>query len=363
MGRVRRLLRVHLRPDTRRDPSVETLRGLACILLVAFHVVGATATEGLRVPDDSPWRYFADSLVYLRMPLFTFLSGVVYAMRPLETDSRISSFMGGKARRLLIPMAVYGTLFALAQTFLPGANDPIATPWYLWNILPVGPYWFLASMMWVFVFVAAFERAGLLRRIPSLVVVCGVVLLLDAMVSDFTNWLGFRSSLYLLPFFIAGVGATRFDWRNRRAWSHGVCVLVAVVLTAWTQLGLLGFVPETAGRHSFVGGALGITLCLSLFLTRWRCSLLIFIGAFSFSIYAAQVFGVGAMRLVLSRVGIENLELSIALCVLAGIVFPICLEIAVRRNRTLSTLLLGARWRDRRDGGSIANRTGTKEAP
>jgi len=53
---------------------LETLRGLACILLVLYHVVGSDPAQGLMLADG--WlRWLNDGLAYLRMPLFTFLSG------------------------------------------------------------------------------------------------------------------------------------------------------------------------------------------------------------------------------------------------------------------------------------------------
>ena len=53
---------------------VETLRGLACVLLVLYHVIGIDSSTGMRV-EDGPVRWLNDGLAYLRMPLFTFLSG------------------------------------------------------------------------------------------------------------------------------------------------------------------------------------------------------------------------------------------------------------------------------------------------
>jgi uncharacterized membrane protein len=73
------------RSDSLESARVQTLRGLACLLLVAFHTVGSTAASGLHVPDDSRYREFTNLFVHLRMPLFTFLSGLVYAYRPLRS--------------------------------------------------------------------------------------------------------------------------------------------------------------------------------------------------------------------------------------------------------------------------------------
>ncbi|MBK6454153.1 MAG: acyltransferase family protein [Proteobacteria bacterium] len=61
---------------------VQALRGFACILLVAFHVIGAHSDSGMVVADDSWWRTFSNIFTPLRMPLFTFLSGFVYGYGP-----------------------------------------------------------------------------------------------------------------------------------------------------------------------------------------------------------------------------------------------------------------------------------------
>ena len=85
---------------------VETLRGLACVLLVAFHVIGSHASSGLHVGEDSIYRQFANLFMHLRMPLFTFLSGFVYAYRPV-TQAQTGAFAEKKLIRLLLPLLAY----------------------------------------------------------------------------------------------------------------------------------------------------------------------------------------------------------------------------------------------------------------
>ena len=85
-------------PRSTRDPRVETLRGLAILLVVAEHVIGQDSSNGLRLPDDSLYLYASHSLDFVRMPLFTFLSGAVYAMRPLAPGGA-RGFLRGKAKK------------------------------------------------------------------------------------------------------------------------------------------------------------------------------------------------------------------------------------------------------------------------
>lgn len=46
--------------------NVVDLRGLACILLVAYHVVGVPGA-GMQVADESIYRYATDSFELIRM--------------------------------------------------------------------------------------------------------------------------------------------------------------------------------------------------------------------------------------------------------------------------------------------------------
>lgn len=109
----------------KRNIPVDTLRGLACIMLVACHVIGLTPETGLRLHEGT----LKDAnalLACIRMPLITFLSGLVYAWRPFSGDWK--PFINGKIRRLIIPMLVIGTTFALFQAFTPGTNHQEPSP-------------------------------------------------------------------------------------------------------------------------------------------------------------------------------------------------------------------------------------------
>ena len=72
------------------------------MMLVAYHAVGANQQSGLELSYPHPLRFFADFFVDMRMPLFAFIAGWVYALRPARRGS-ILGFLGGKFRRLVVP--------------------------------------------------------------------------------------------------------------------------------------------------------------------------------------------------------------------------------------------------------------------
>ncbi|MCZ2402939.1 acyltransferase [Paenarthrobacter sp. Z7-10] len=324
-----------------KDATIETLRGLACILVVLYHVRGSDPSHGLRLQHDNPWSYLVDSVVYVRMPLFTFLSGFVYALRPLRGG--YGSFLHGKYRRVIVPMLVIGTAFGLLQLLVPGTNVKAVVPWYLWHIFPIGHFWFLESIFAVFAVVGLLDLYGLLKRARWCLVLMSAALVADAALPVWPNILGLRMSLYLLPFFLAGLAATRFDWRSAKPWMKISAVVGAVLLLSVTQLGLLGLIHKVPERHSVTAGVLGILACLVLLLNNRCVRWLAYIGGFSFTIYTCHVFGTAAARMALNRVGMDSVGLHMLAGVVAGVLLGIAVELAARRTRVGRALILGQR--------------------
>src|SRR5580765_5491876 len=135
---------------------IQSARGLACILLVSFHVIGNEPTTGLHVPQDSGLNFFAHLFSYIRMPLFSFLSGFVYAYRPVR-ESQGLQLAASKLRRLMIPMitAVTATYVLTLLHERHSAEIPSSFGAALGQLLPlyIYPYkhfWFLQALFLVF---------------------------------------------------------------------------------------------------------------------------------------------------------------------------------------------------------------------
>ena len=96
--------------QTNKNSHIETLRGIAILLVVIGHVIGSTPEGGMRIDFPSPWRYLYLWIDYIQMPLFTAIAGWVYALKPVKAGSS-GTFMKRKAYRLLVPMAVAAALF------------------------------------------------------------------------------------------------------------------------------------------------------------------------------------------------------------------------------------------------------------
>lgn len=324
--------------DASTRQHIDNLRGLACILLVLYHVVGDDPRTGLTV-TDGPVRLLNDSLAYLRMPLFTFLSGLVYGMRPFAGDSQ--RFLMGKVRRLMIPLLVVGTMFALLQSFTPGAHD-VERDWSRLHLNPVAHYWYLESLMWIFLLTWLLDKHQLMDSPLAF----GAVWATAAAVylsSWGTHWLGLGGEIYLLPYFLAGLAVARFElWQvlARRG------VLMALVVPAVAIVWALGEPTPDMDRRTAGVLALGVLLCVWLLGLPFNLRWLARVGKRSYTVFLFHVFFTAATRIVLNRLGISHLGLHMALGLAAGILGPMVVDAVASRHRWPALLLLGKTLRE-----------------
>jgi fucose 4-O-acetylase-like acetyltransferase len=293
------------------------------VALVTFHTIGADRTSGLRVADDHALRLLSDVLGYFRMPLFAFLSGVVYALRPIGGDAR--QFIGAKVRRLLVPMLTVGTLFAVLQANTPGASFH-GRDWALLHIQPVAHYWFLESLFLIFMLIVLLERRRWLGSPASFATVwlaSAVLFVVDPLPRAF----GLQGAVYLLPFVLLGIGCRRFadgiaDSRARHAAAALLCLLAAA---AWI---LSAGLPA---HNSTIALGLGASGCVFLLHARLRIRALAWLGTYSYSIFLFHSIFSAASRVVLTRLFGAPFELLLISGVLAGLALPVVVELALKR--------------------------------
>jgi fucose 4-O-acetylase-like acetyltransferase len=314
-----------------RNLEIDTLRGLACVLLVSFHVVGVSAEVGLRLSEEHWLQQLNGVLAYLRMPLFSFLSGYVYAFRPFESDA--PGFIKGKMRRLLLPMLTVGTIFALLQNATPGANQRI-TDWWLLHIVPVAHFWFLEALFIVFLLVVALEHWRLLDS-PQRFAGVWTVSVLAFLYLHTTAFFAVSGAVYLMPFFLAGLACQRFDLHavTTRWLAAAVLALACVWLVA---------MPQPPGQNLSLAGLLaGLSAAFLLLRSGWRWPALAYVGSFSFAIYLLHVFFTAGSRMAFTHLGVANLYVLLGLGTLLGIAGPMLAAQLISRSARLKLWLLG----------------------
>jgi len=337
-------------PAADKDRGIQSLRGIAVLLMVAGHVIGADPGHGLAIADDSGWRFFYRALEDSRMPLFTVLSGYVYALRPVGAPAGMRRLVRGKVRRLLAPLVVVGTIFFFAQLTLPGVrNRPSLADLPRVYLVGYEYLWFLQAIFLIFVVVGLLDAYGALRtfRSWSLVLAAAFVLFVLVRVPSDAEVFSVNGAIRLLPFFLLGYGALRYadQLLQPRFRVLLAAVLVPVYgLRLWTIAAEPEWSPVPTRALSLAVGVLTVVTLLAV-RRHLVAPLLVWMGGFSYGIYLLHTFGSSGSRLLIGALGIESVPSRFAVALVAGVTLPILFELTLGRFTVVSWAVLGQRPR------------------
>jgi hypothetical protein len=303
------------------------------MFLVGYHVIGGEAHQGLKVIEGN-YREVNDVLAYIRMPLFTFLSGLVYAYRPFNTG--FIGYTKGKFRRLLVPMLVVGTVFIATKSIVPGTNAT-SFDWRYLHIISVGHYWFIEALFTIFIGVAVLEKFAFLANKTkfSIVFILSCLLFLSGFE---IRYFALNGVMYLLPFFLLGVATERFSLMTVIKPSLGYLLLIGVFISLYL---ILSDFITLQDKRSFDGLVIGSIFCCAILAINLKINVLAKIGVFSYTIYLYHVFFTAGTRIFLNKLGLTDINIVFVLSLLAGVFLPILVEHAFNKNNTTRLLFLG----------------------
>ena len=341
------------------DGRVQTLRGLACLLLVAFHAVGSSAASGLHVPDASRYREFTNLFVHVRMPLFTFLSGLVYAYRPVRPGEALG-FLATKLRRLGVPLVVASTILYVLHLTVHDAVPPVSEIWRIY-LYPFWHLWFVQALLAVFAALVMLESAAALSTFPRFILVMTLSLGLYWSGSLWSSdLLGLRNATYLMPFFLFGLGVHRFRDRLQSAPALIAalgCFALAQGFHAYVVLTrTLAPIDPIATRSAWTL-VIGMSAALCGLRLVPRVPVLERIGASSYVIYLYHPLFAAAVISVIGALLALPTSLLFVGAGIAGIAGPMAMELAAARG-PLGELLLEGRWRRPASAGTEGKEQG-----
>jgi glucan biosynthesis protein C len=325
--------------------NIDELRGVACLLLVSFHVIGHSSGVGMRLDENSLLPYLADSWIFVRMPLFTFISGLVYALRPVRRE-HLTDFYTKKFRRLGIPLLVVAPIFFVLQAITPGTT---ATPdWYEFLTIPVLPYqhfWYLQALLLIFLLVGFLDAMGWLLRPAVFAGVSAVAVVLNLTFADSledqVDLFSVSRAAYLFPYFLLGVAFTRFHDTLASAPVRLSAVAVLTVGTTIHQAALWDLISVNIDRTSVLGLLCGASAALVLIRIMPREPLFRIIGKHSYAIYLHHMFFQAACRIVLVRMGADDWQVFV-LATAGGCIGPMVLQRLASTKAWTRTALLGS---------------------
>jgi glucan biosynthesis protein C len=322
------------------DSSIETLRGAAVLLLVAYHSVEGADVVVVEELRKDVLRYFTFSTENIRMPLFTIISGYLYGQRPL--DGPMLPFLKGKVRRLMGPFLTVSALSFALRIFVRGNESGLEIgDWWRIYFYRFEQFWYLPSLLLIFLLVVVLERQGLLATPVRVFAATATAVALRPVLSiELFNLDGF---IYLLPYFFLGCAVARFSFRPRR---ERLVALVAIASAGlvFQQIVWFSEIDVDVGRDSLLGTGIGMAVGAAALVLRRPVVWLASLGRFSFPIYLFHIFGIAVAVRVASVASISSELATVALKIAFGVAVSLLAAQVLSRNRWSATLVLGTRW-------------------
>jgi acyl-CoA synthetase (AMP-forming)/AMP-acid ligase II/peptidoglycan/LPS O-acetylase OafA/YrhL len=329
LDRAGRRQGISIRPRTT-AMNLDTLRALACVLVVMFHVVGNTPDFGLKLPANSGWHSFVNLFRDIRMPLFTAMAGFLYAMMPARRGE-VGKFLARKARLLLLPMMFVMTVSLIGRNLVYGGKDSIVlafTHGYL-------HLWYLYAIMVIFI-IAAPADAWISRSWRFWLAMVAAAPAVQWLVS-FPLVFCINRGESLLCFFALGVAVDRQPALLRSNALLGIALLVAGGSLAWRVDEMILDIPPNVWL-TYPAGCAWIFAALRLFP---RIEAIEGIGAYSFTIYLWHPLANSMVRLILIQIGLTWLPLLFVVGIIGGVGLPILLHRIMLRLPMFSLPFIG----------------------
>lgn len=313
--------------------NLDSVRALACILIVALHVVGVTSADGLRIPAGSAWHKVMDVLDLVRMPLFAALAGFLYAAMPARRGG-FGTFLLRKARQLLVPLLFVTFALWTLRGIAYGFKDNLLSA-YLFGYRHL---WYLYALMTIFVVVGWLESRFRIR-VALWWTIAGVIACTYWAMADI-RLLQVHNTVFLVPFFLFG----RILHAKPKILTNGAVAVAAAIALAAAVVAQQALGAEAATWFEtslplFVAGAASVIVFFR-FLPRVRW--LDQIAPYSYTIYLWHPAANATVRNGFGKLGVHQIDLLFVAGLAAGVGVPILMhKVASRLPRLISLPIIG----------------------
>ena len=324
-----------------KDHSLETLRGLAILLVVAGYIIRDDMGHGQHSIVGSGLRFIYYCLTPIRMPLFTVISSYLYAASP-ATRETFKKLVTGKARRIMIPFTVVSTIqytfFSLAPVKEPMPLHEI----YKIYLFPLDQFWFLYSIFWIFVIVGAMDSFKMLET-PKKWLACLVISTVLNVLWSPTRLFSIYGVNYLFPFFLMGYGIRRFP-KN---------LFTRPLITAYLTAALFSYAfyvflylrPSLPGPMEKIYKISGLCISYSMvpLIMHFRKNVPLFakIGYYAFGIHIFNKISAALPRLAFQYFHLTDEGLIFFVYMICAVIFSIGLQILMENFNFTRKFVLG----------------------
>lgn len=312
----------------KKETWIDDIKIFACVLVVLGHFFQSMIKSGIYLENDViDW--FLKTIYYFHVPVFFICSGYLYQ----ATVHFICLKDWGRniVKKLLslgIPYLLFSTATWILKTIFSGSvNDEVASLYDVLFLHPISPYWYLYTLLFLFVFIPVIKKRNYYFLGIALAVKLLNIILGD---SDFylisaicQNAIWFVMGMYMSCFQITEKVKTRV-WQVRGEWG----------IILFSILSLLFYFFDGGKLGAFL---LGMLACISLFLTyisikpKKESFFIMLLKDSTWPIFLMHTLFAAPIRSILMKLGISNWIIHTILGLGISIVGPMLVVLIMRQ--------------------------------
>ena len=306
---------------------ISILQGWAMFLVVVGHV----NLTGIFLDSQTPITSIIQKTIYsFHMPLFMFISGMLFWETRLKRDWNYKNILIDKAKRLLVPYFFFtvATFFIklVASKFIYRPVDLnisyILRMFIIPDENPLGELWFVLVLYIIFAFYPITQIVKNEKQIISY-----IILVLSFLVSFFVpktiRILAFSKVCYYYVFFLAGV---LFMKANINEYLNNIyiCILSIIIFSILTIFRNNTYIIIFAGIF--------MSCCLAVFFDRFLPNLFFTFRNYTFQIFLFGIFFQVGVRIIYQKLGMQSLYFPFYLIdMIAGLYIPVLISLIIKK--------------------------------
>jgi len=305
----------------KRECWIDFAKLFACFLIVTRHLVTGLTKANLTSEIDEIYSIF-DSITHLfRVPLFLFCSGYLYQKLSLVND--LKSYWNNISKKFINLGVLYftfsGITILLRYVFSGYVNNPFESNAFNTLIFhPIGQYWFLYSLFFIFLFCPTVQSA---KEAYCLLVIS--LLLKILIISDIRLPYPLSYTQRDLIWFAFGIIFVKFNLTKFFCWKF---VLVSALYLPISILVISQGQLNNAIKPLLI--FLGILMTISFFFViskqSWFPSeIMVSFSKYTMHIYVLHTITNATFRAILSKMDIHSIIIHIIVGFFSSIAIPI----------------------------------------
>jgi peptidoglycan/LPS O-acetylase OafA/YrhL len=179
-------------------------------------------------------------------------------------------------------------------------------------------------------------------QIPLFTIIAVILLIRDLVIPvEYPNYLSYKGAIYLIPFFVLGIGLVRFRFLFQKKIFIFIITAVLVITYTIQQLAWFNIIDFPVTENNLTGLLIGITGTVFLFNLNWQSKSLVWLGAYSYSIFLFHAFGTAGGRIILKFAGINSVVLTFTLSLTCGLLLPVLAHKMLNKSNLTRFVFLG----------------------